>query len=183
MKAPAAMSARSRSFATCRARLATVTANAPTVLQALDRERFLAGRDRPGRSLRMPPTPRSRPAWRCCRALRTAAPRVPGTPPTTSSKDGRRLSPESSGSTDAEAILDGLVFLAVLSRCPDECPSDDREREHADRANHYPDEGAQRRQLRFRRSPDRWTHRQANLRRPRSVQGGAASATAPARIP
>ena len=55
---------------------------------------------------------------------------------------GRGLSPEPSASADAEALLDGPVFLAVLLRCPDERPSDDREREHADGGNHYPEEGA-----------------------------------------
>jgi hypothetical protein len=53
---------------------------------------------------------------------------------------GRGLSPEPSASADAEALLDGPVFLAVLFRCPDECPNDDREREHADGGNHYPEE-------------------------------------------
>ena len=52
------------------------------------------------------------------------------------------LSPEPSASADAEALLDSPVFLAVLLCCPDECPSDDREREHADSGNHYPEEGA-----------------------------------------
>ena len=55
---------------------------------------------------------------------------------------GRGLSPEPSASADAEALLDGPVFLAVLLRCPDECPNDDRDREHADGGNHYPEEGA-----------------------------------------
>jgi hypothetical protein len=55
---------------------------------------------------------------------------------------GRELSPEPTASADAEALLDGPVFLAVLLRCPDECPSDDREREHAGGGNHYPEEGA-----------------------------------------
>ena len=54
----------------------------------------------------------------------------------------RGLSPEPSASADAEALLDGPVFLTVLLRCPDECPDDDREREHADGSNHYPEEGA-----------------------------------------
>ena len=62
--------------------------------------------------------------------------------PLSSGKDGGGLSPESGASADAEALLDGPVFLAVLLRCPDECPSDDREREHADGGNHYPEEGA-----------------------------------------
>lgn len=53
-----------------------------------------------------------------------------------------RLSPESSASADAEALLDSPVFLAVLRRRPDERPSDDREREHADGGNHYLEEGA-----------------------------------------
>ena len=53
----------------------------------------------------------------------------------------RGLSPEPSASADAEALLDSPVFLAVLLRCPDECPSDDREREHADGGNRYPEEG------------------------------------------
>ena len=56
---------------------------------------------------------------------------------------GRRgLSPEASSSADAEALLDGAVFLAVLLRCPDEGPNDDREREQADSGNHYPEDGA-----------------------------------------
>jgi hypothetical protein len=52
------------------------------------------------------------------------------------------LSPEPSASADAEALLDSPVFLAVFLRRPDECPSDDHEREHADSGNHYPEEGA-----------------------------------------
>ena len=55
---------------------------------------------------------------------------------------GRALSPEPSASADAEALLDGPVFLAVLLRCPDERPSGDRERKHADGGNHYPEKGA-----------------------------------------
>ena len=56
-------------------------------------------------------------------------------------KMARGLSPEPSASSDSEALLDGPVFLAVLLRCPDECPSDYREREHADGGNHYSEEG------------------------------------------
>jgi hypothetical protein len=60
----------------------------------------------------------------------------------TNSNGESLLSPEPSASADAEALLDSPVFLAVLLCCPDECPSDDREREHADSGNHYPEEGA-----------------------------------------
>ena len=52
------------------------------------------------------------------------------------------LSPEPSAPADAEALLDGPVFLAVLPRCPDESPNAGREREHAGGGNHYPEEGA-----------------------------------------
>ena len=61
--------------------------------------------------------------------------------PTEQPEDGRGLSPEPSAPADAEALLDGPVFLAVLPRCPDESPNDDREREHAGGGNHYPEEG------------------------------------------
>ena len=64
------------------------------------------------------------------------------TPDDQREKIGRGLSAEPSASADAEALLDGPVFLAVLLRCPDECPSDDREREHADGGNHDPEERA-----------------------------------------
>ena len=50
--------------------------------------------------------------------------------------------PEPSSSADAEAFLYGAVFLAVLLRCPDEGPNDDREREQADSGNHYPEDYA-----------------------------------------
>ena len=64
-------------------------------------------------------------------------------PPGRSAREmDRGLSPEPSASADAEALLDGPVFLAVLLRRPDERPSDDREREHADRGNHYPEKSA-----------------------------------------
>jgi hypothetical protein len=65
-------------------------------------------------------------------------------------KDGSWLSPEPSAPADAEALLDSPVVLAVLLRCPDECPGDGREREHADGGNHYPQEGAHDGSLGFR---------------------------------
>ena len=52
------------------------------------------------------------------------------------------LSPEPSASADAEALLDSPVLLAVLLRCPDECPSDDRKRKDAYGGDRYPEEGA-----------------------------------------
>jgi hypothetical protein len=55
---------------------------------------------------------------------------------------GRWLSPEPSTSTNAEALLDGPVFLTIFLGCPDECPNDDCRREHAGGGNHYPEEGA-----------------------------------------
>ena len=68
---------------------------------------------------------------------------VSGTDPRRSAgKMGRGLSPEPCASADAEALLDGPVFLAVLLRCPDECPSDDRKRKDAYGGDHCPEEGA-----------------------------------------